>query len=484
MRIAVCAFSAVLLSGCSWFGGSSQSNSYSYGYGNGGGAYGCSGSAGAYGGQQASYGYGQASGYTTAYSTGGCGGAANGGGYGMGANGYGANGYGAGLRGAQGMGAQGMGAQGMGVNGQAMGANGYGPTGVGGGYGFGGANAARFGGSTYGAGTYGTGMYGAGANGATAGGGYGTVLGAAAPYGAAVGGAVAGTQYSGGQYANSQYAGGQYAGGTTTTIQGSPIYVPQPYPAYYGVGYNAGYAGGGYGYGYGFGGGMRGASASLPFGFEASIGTEFSVGGDIVGAKSAGPASGGGANPLNVSGTPAVSYADAYKKAVNYGLATSYDISPSTTVLASLGYSKAKGQNIQTGTIDDGTITEDLYAQWSDLEQYTVEGGLRQYMGGWNNGISGVRPYVGASAGFTHNNAVSLTQSSSTLMPVGSNTQNYLEAGWTPTASGVIGAEMQVGARTAIGVETGIRWRDDINSVQQQDDRWSVPLKLRGRVSF
>ena len=119
------------------------------------------------------------------------------------------------------------------------------------------------------------------------------------------------------------------------------------------------------------------------------------------------------------------------------------------------------------------------------MEQFTLEGGVRQYLGGWNNGVSGLRPYVGATGGFTHNNDVNLTQSSATLMPVGSNVQPYLDSGWAPTASGVIGAEMQVGARTAIGVETGIRWRDDIGSnVVQQEDRWSVPLKLRGRISF
>ncbi|MBL4869415.1 MAG: hypothetical protein JKX72_00515 [Robiginitomaculum sp.] len=199
-------------------------------------------------------------------------------------------------------------------------------------------------------------------------------------------------------------------------------------------------------------------------------------------AKPAGVATGG---TLNVSATPAISYKDAYKKAVTYDAGMTYDISPSTTILGRLGYSKADGNRIKTGTIDDGTTTEDLYAQWGDLEQFTVEGGVRQYVGGWNNGLSGFRPYVGASAGFTHNNDVSLSQSSATLLPAGSNVQPYLDSGWSPTVAGVVGAEMQVGARTAIGVETGIRWRDDINSnVLAQEDRWSIPVKLRGRVSF
>ena len=225
-----------------------------------------------------------------------------------------------------------------------------------------------------------------------------------------------------------------------------------------------------------------GASAALPFGLEFGVGTSIGIGGNIVDAKPAGVASGG---TLNVSATPAISYKDAYKNAINYDMAATYDIGPSTTVLGRLGYSRADGNKIKTGTIDNGVLTEDLYAQWGDLEQVTIEGGMRQYLGGWNNRISGIRPFVGATAGFTHNNDVSLEQSSATLMPTGANVQPYLDAGWTPTASATVGAEMQVGARTAIGVETGIRWNDDVNSnVLAQEDRWSIPMKIRGRISF
>ena len=471
MRLAVCALSAVLLSGCSWMG-TGGSGSSSYGYGAGGG---CMTPYGAQGGQyrHTQYGYGQQGGNCGA--AGGYGVAGNG--YGMGAAGaggfgpggaYGAGGYGAGNGYGMGAGGYGAGANGYGAGGYGAGANGYGvgtgALGLRGAQGVGANGLAGLGGG-YGAGAYGAGagMYGMG--GAA---GAGTVLGGAAPYGAAVGGA---TQYAGGgQWVNGQWVqGGSYGGayGSTTTVQGAPIYVPQPYPAYYGVG------GGGYGY--------RGASAAMPFGIEAGVGVAFGIGGDIVDAKPAGIATGG---TLNVSATPAIAYKDAYDNAVGYDLATTYDVSPGTTLLARVGYSDAEGQRIKTGTVDDGVTTEDLYAQWSDMEQVTLEGGFRQYMGGWNNGMSGVRPYIGATAGFTHNSAVELAQDSATLLPAGSNVQSYTDAGWTPTASGVVGAEMQVGPRTAIGVEAGLRWSDDLNTIAPSEDRWSVPLKVRGRVSF
>jgi len=448
MRLAVCALSAVLLSGCSWLGIGGNSSS-SYGYGSGG-SYGCApGGQGAGGSQyahQGQYGMqgagcGPAGGYSVANGYGGYGAGAGGMGYGAGAGGYGSGaggmGYGAGA-GGYGAGAGGMG-YGAGAGG--MGAYGTGAYGAGAGAGALGLRGAQ---------TYG---YGAGAG--------GTVLGAGTQFGSAVGG----------QYVNGQYvSGGQYvAGGSSTyqTVQGAPIYVPQPYPAYYGVGY---------------GGGLRGAGAALPFGLEAGVGTDFSIGGDIFPGELSKPFLGG---PGTVSDLAAISYKDAFNETAHYDLAATYDVDPSTTLLARIGYSDAEGQNLLIGTVDDGAgVSEDLYAQFSDMEQVTLEGGVRKYMGGWNNGFSGVRPYMGATAGFTHNSAVDLTQSSATLVDPTLFTQEYIDAGWTPTASGVVGAEMQVGPRTALGVETGIRWSDDLDTNFETGDRWSVPVRLRGRVSF
>lgn len=434
MRLALCTLSAVLLSGCSWLGiGGNNSSSYNQ-YGSGGG-YGCAPSV--YGGGQQAYGhqYGYANqggiaGCADGYSVAGHGAA----GYGMSGHGAGAGGYGAGAFG------QGAGPHGPhGLRG-AQSAGGYGMSGHG--YGAGG-------GAGYGAGS-------------------GTVLGAGTQFGSAVGG-----QYGHGQ----MMAGG--GSGAYQTVQGAPIYVQQPYPAYHGA--SAG--GGQYGYG-GAGCGQRvsGCGAALPFGIEAGIGTNFSIDGDVFPGEVAKPFLGG---PGTVSDLAPVSYSDAYKEAVHYDLAATYDIDPSTTVLARIGYSNAEGNRLLVGQVDDGAgLTEDLYAEFGDLEEVTLEGGVRKYMGGWNNRFAGVRPYVGATAGFTHNGRVNLTQSSATLVDPALFTQSYIEPGWTPTASGVVGAEMQVGARTAIGVETGIRWSDDLDTNFDTGDRISVPVRLRGRVSF
>ena len=465
MRLAICALSAVLMSGCSWLGTGGHSSGYNGagvygancgGYGSGGvynaAAVGCGGGAGGYGVAGAGYGhagYGAGAGYGQA----GFGQA----GYGAGA-GYGQAGYGAGAGfGQAGYGAgAGYGQAGFGQAGYGAGASGYGVSGFQGTQGFGGVNLP----GTYGAGGgYNAAALGLGAAGAYGASGFGqtTTLGASAPYGSAVGGAY-GTQFGAGQFGTQ---------GNVTTVAGAPIYVPQPYPAYYGVpqlrGVPVAVAGGG----------------GMPFGLELGIGTEFFQDGDILSGEPA---------KDNVSAIDAISYDDAFDDVKSYDVAATYDVNRNTTLLGRVGYTTADGASNKVGTVSSGTtggsITEDLYAEFSDLEQVTIEGGVRRYLGGWNNPVSGFRPYVGAVGGFTHTNDIDITQSSATLVDPAVFTQQYVDGGWSPTAAGLVGAEWQVGGRTALGVETGIRWTDNLNTNLKSSDAVSIPLRLRGRVSF
>jgi len=244
--------------------------------------------------------------------------------------------------------------------------------------------------------------------------------------------------------------------------------VPQPYPAYYGVPQ------------------LRGVGKALPFGLEAGIGTDFSIGGDIVDAKAAGPALDAAGLPVTgpgarfVSAQPAVSYNDAFDNAISYSAATTYDLDSSTTVLGRFGYSKADGQDVDLGTATEGAVTDaPITASFDDLEQYTLEAGVRRYLGN----PSALRPYVGANAGFIYTDDVNVTQTSDAFAG-GPETQQIIDGGWNPTAAGIIGAEYAIGPRTAIGVETGIRWSDSFDTVTKSEDRWSIPVSLRGRVAF
>ncbi|WP_189584605.1 hypothetical protein [Litorimonas cladophorae] len=467
MRLAACALSAVLLSGCSWLGLGGNNHSY----GTSSGVYGsnCAVSQGAEYGQQAYYGQ-QAQGYQAqGYQAGAYGAqaACGGGAYGVGhganggfahAQGYGQGGYGQAAygQGAYGQGAYGQGAYGQGAQGQQFNSASF----TGGGYGGGvtggpvvgaGLAAQGVGGESYG---YGSTTYGSGV----------TTLGAAAPYGAAAYGTnVVGTQMTNGQYVNGAYV---------QNVVGAPIYVPQPYAAPYGVPQ------------------LRGVGAAMPFGFEVFGGTEIGVGGELFGGKGAGPSDGGGGQAGAID---AFDYSDAFAEGYTIGGATTYDLSRNTTLLASAAYSKHEGRTVSTGSFqpgvhdpvtgafiaDAGSSERGLEGKFGDLEQYTIEGGVRQYVG--HN--VGLRPYVGATAGMGYNKSVDLTQTygdDGTLF----NQQQFIDSGWRPTASGVVGAEMAVGPRGAIGVETGVRWRDNLKANSGGEDRISIPVKLRGRLAF
>ena len=465
MRLAACALSAVLLSGCSWLGMGGQSN----GFGTSGGAYGANCAPV----QTASYSqhgqqfgqYGQAALYGGGY---GIDPSCAGGSYGV-AQGYGAQGYGTGA-GAYGAGFNGV--NGFGAGGASFGQAGFGAGGAG-------VGQAGFGQGGFGPGVVGSGLAaqgiggGFGGNTAFANGGV-TTLGAGAPFGAsAYGGNVVGTQFNNGQYVN---------GAAVQNVVGAPIYVPQPYAAPFGVPQ------------------LRGVGAALPFGFEVFGGTEFDIDGTAFNGKERSPSDpgNGGASPGVAGEFNDADFNDVFSDGYTVGGAATYDLSRNTTLIASGTFSEKNGQTVDAGSFLSGTFTttppnlanftpdpnavdRDLEAHFDDLEQYTLEAGVRQYVG---NGY-GLRPYVGATGGFTYNNDVDFTQTFSDTGQVFSPTTEFIDSGWRPTAAGVVGAELAVGPRAAIGVETGIRWRDGLKGeIVNNDDRFSIPLNLRGRLAF
>jgi len=457
MRLAVCALSAILLTGCSGLGlGGSNA-----GFGQAGGAFGvgCAPGGGFY--DAGAFGAGGACGV--------------GGGYGVAGAGYGAGYGGAGDYGAS----FGAGAGGFGPGaGFGAGAGGFGPgagfVGGDGGFGAGGLGpSAGFGvgaGAGFGQGTGGFGTVGTGAGFGTVGTGFGgaTTLSANAPFGsAAFGSGVVGTQFSNGQFVQ---------GAGVQTVQGAPIFVPQPVPQFFGVPQLRG-----------VGGGL--AAAALPFGLGLAIGNEFGLGGTVFEAKEGGPADGGGGEAGAID---RVSYNDAFGDVQSIGGTTEYDISRNTTLLGSFKYGEADGRSFDTGSFTPGTydsagnftpssgaVTRDLTGEVSDLETFTLEGGVRQYVG-FNPAL---RPYIGATAGATRNNSVDITQIDQNGEIF--NQGEFINSGWNPTASAIVGTELAVGRRAAIGLESGVRWTDGL-SVNGSDSssRWSIPLKLRGRVAF
>lgn len=422
MRLATVALSAVLLSGCSWLGGQGSSSSYQ------------SASSGAYGKCAPTY-----SQYAT-YGQVNCG---PNGGYGVAQNAYGAQGYGAQGYGVQGYGAPVQGAQYASLAGQPYGAQGHGGTGVG----------------------Y-TGAYGVPGQAGVVMGQPQTTLGAAAPYGAATSG-VYGQNVVGATYGN-----GQYGNTAVQTVQGAPVYVPQPYAAPVSVQ-----------------GGATAVGAALPWGLAAIAGTEIDVSGDILPAKALSPNTNDFATATGAVDQFAVAYDDAFDPGVRIGGALERDLGPGTTLFGQAAYQKQEGQALNIATFQSGNFdaagnftpvgaVEGVVAQFDDLESYTLEAGLRKYLGQPKR----LRPYVAATGGATYNDSVNVVQQIGTGDPFA---VEFIDSGWTPTASGLVGAEMGVGRRGSVGVETGVRWTDGLDTIAGDgDSRISIPVSLRGRVAF
>lgn len=459
MRLTILALSAAAITGCSWGGGYSSHTQpgCASAYGQGYGGYTQTGyqSHGYQQFGQGGYGYAPAPG---------CGGGAYGfGAAGMTGNSYGFQNYGASAgHGAMGQGmvqpgmpAPVMGGQPTGFQGAAFQGSGF----QGGGYQAGGFQT----GSTYVASGYPSGAHAGGA----------TTLGASAPYGSA------------------------YAGGANVkTIIGAPIYAPQPYLAPYPVPVTGGPACCGANYG----GGYAAAGGAMRLGAELFAGREYDVSGDIFTKKSNGPPDGDFSIPLRVGEIDPISYKDAFGATSTIGGTLAYDHSPQTTLFASVGYSKAEGQTVENyTTVQDGTWSggssftpppgtftpapgsspRSLDGQFTDLKTTTVEVGARQYSGNPH----GLRGYVGVSGGFYHNNDITFTQTySDTGAYYGQRT--FVESGWNPTAAAVLGAELPVGPRAAIGAEWGVRWRDNMDTGAPSEDRISMPFALRGRLAF
>jgi hypothetical protein len=230
----------------------------------------------------------------------------------------------------------------------------------------------------------------------------------------------------------------------------------------------------------------------MPFGIERFAGTEFEASGNLLTKKSFGPPDGDFSIDTRVGAIDPIAYDDAFEGTKTIGAAITYDLSPNTTLLGSLAHGVAEGKTVNdyttvqpgtwagtTFTPAAGTTPRGLDGTFTDLETTTLEAGLRHYVGA----PQGVRPYVGATAGFVHNGDVQFTQ---TYSDDGTyyGEREFIGSGWNPTASATLGAELALSPRAAVGVESGIRWRDDMNSSAPSEDRISIPLTLRGRLSF
>lgn len=188
-----------------------------------------------------------------------------------------------------------------------------------------------------------------------------------------------------------------------------------------------------------------------------------------------------------------VSMRNAYDPGLRGELGVSYALDSSTKVTLIGSYDKADGENnINFGQRGNG---ETLTGGVSDYEAYGVELGLRQYFRPERALGTSFRPYLEGRLGATNVDDISITGARSDGALLAGRDIELYEGGWVASAAGLIGIEAPLTRYSTIGLETGIRYTEDLDNsndannfglegVNTGSSRTSIPVMLRGRYRF
>ncbi len=206
---------------------------------------------------------------------------------------------------------------------------------------------------------------------------------------------------------------------------------------------------------------------SSPWIFSASVGTEIpSSGAPITGATSNTVALSTLNSNMTGNGTLIMrgrNFDDVYDAALTAAVEVRYALSDLTEVFGSLGY---KFSNAKTGvslgcveqTTAVGTCYQAVTGELSDLKQYALEIGYRQWFG---TGLftPAIKPYWAVRAGAVYTNNVDMTATT----PVGGiSGWKLYEDGVSLTAGADLGASYTLSSNFELAAEVGVRYTDDL----------------------
>lgn len=263
-----------------------------------------------------------------------------------------------------------------------------------------------------------------------------------------------------------------------------------------------------------------------------SLGLEKSISGDILDSQ-------GFAGPIYIPGnfesrvndtlftagpptfeTSDISFNNIHSTPINIKGGVEYIFSPQTTAFANIGYSYSEGESrqgarafgeIQQIDTTSGDVTSSLPNQnlanftydFDDLNRIDLEVGARRYFNPIvrDQGFKTLTPFVGASVGVAYfddvsfdvtQNQVSFQQSilaggSTGFFDVpGQNQVELYDSEWVPTGQLNAGVEWQVTPKTALAVESGLRFEGsrDFSNGESGDTNIIIPFTVRGSYNF
>ena len=238
-----------------------------------------------------------------------------------------------------------------------------------------------------------------------------------------------------------------------------------------------------------------------------------------------------------------ISFDDAWSTPAQIKGGLEYIVNNKMTVFANAGYTYAEGNAGDVATVE-ATVYNQVIEQpydallqpdgaplisttfipnqeiatfaydFSDLRQYDLEVGARHYFDPLvkSEGYRTVTPFVGASVGVSHVNAVDVSVSQRQAsygsffntasdpsfydVPTSGGSTRLYDSQWLPQAQLNLGAEWQVTPGFAIAAETGVKvqgareYADFTNAASETvsgakgDANISVPVSLRGSINF
>ncbi|RKQ69780.1 hypothetical protein DES40_2589 [Litorimonas taeanensis] len=229
------------------------------------------------------------------------------------------------------------------------------------------------------------------------------------------------------------------------------------------------------------------------------------------------------------------SFDDVWSTPARIAIGGEYILSPKNTVFVNAAYSAAEGKSgtaasvvatlFRTETTQayddmnmaDGPASVNTFfipdeeiatfsADFSDMKRYDLEVGARHYFNpiSKSDGLNTVTPFVSASAGASHYNAVSYKTDQKQRFyeqafndPDGESTQFYnidgqetkvelYDSQWVPSGQLNAGVEWQVTPRTGLAFETGVRVEGarKYSNDEKGDTNIAIPFTIRGSYNF
>lgn len=220
---------------------------------------------------------------------------------------------------------------------------------------------------------------------------------------------------------------------------------------------------------------------------ENGAGVSSIVGGTaITGAKT---------NGLGGSNINDVTMDSAYKLGARAEAGISYALAPNTKVALLGHYERANPER----DLDIGIIGgQNLRGNLSPYESIGAEMGLRHYLQPTRAPIvKSVRPYVEARLGVTHVDDIAIENARLGAAAFNGGRVALYDDSFVETGAALVGLETVVADYITVGVETGVRYRGELDAdnsdippaaalagANQGGSNYSIPLTLRGRFRF